>query len=78
MVASDKNGRDYEALAINEVALFRQSFQIARLRIGSHGDLDGQRAVGCRDAGGHPGSRVNRLAERGAELPRQRLRPKSR
>ncbi|KHJ54097.1 inorganic polyphosphate kinase [Aureimonas altamirensis] len=33
MIASDKTGQDYEALAINEVALFRQSFQIARLRI---------------------------------------------
>ena len=39
MVASDKNGRDYEALAINEVALFRQSFQIARLRISIDGKV---------------------------------------
>ncbi|KAA0970635.1 NAD kinase [Aureimonas fodinaquatilis] len=33
MTAVDENGNEHEALAINEVALFRQSYQIARLRI---------------------------------------------
>ena len=33
MIASDKTGQDYEALAINEVALFRQTYQVAKLRI---------------------------------------------
>lgn len=37
MSATDDEGRDHSALAINEVALFRQSYQAARLRISIDG-----------------------------------------
>ncbi|MBC8130170.1 MAG: NAD kinase [Rhizobiaceae bacterium] len=33
MIATDVEGHDHHALAINEVAIFRQSYQAARLRI---------------------------------------------
>ncbi|WP_062226362.1 NAD kinase [Aureimonas frigidaquae] len=39
MEARDDAGATYEALAINEVALFRQSFQIARLKISIDGKV---------------------------------------
>lgn len=38
MIATDSEGRDHPALAINEVSVFRQSYQAARLRI----VIDGQ------------------------------------
>jgi len=39
MTAYDKNGTEYEALAINEVSLFRQIYQAAKLRIAVDGKV---------------------------------------
>lgn len=39
MVARDQSGRTHEALAINEVSLFRQSYQAAKLRISIDGKV---------------------------------------
>lgn len=39
MEALDADGQTHEALAINEVALFRQSYQVARLRISIDGKV---------------------------------------
>lgn len=39
MVTQDAKGAEHEALAINEVAIFRQTFQAAKIRIAVDGDI---------------------------------------
>ena len=60
MTAHDLHGAKHEALAINEVSLFRQIYQAAKLRIAVDGKVRARRAH-LRRRAGVDACRLNRL-----------------
>ena len=65
MRAVDRAGKRAQALAINEVSLFRETYQAAKLRISVDGKVRLRRADLRRRAGGDAG-RLDRLQPVGA------------
>ena len=70
MVAVDSTGSCHEALAINEVSLFRQTYQAAKLRISIDGDVRMQELVSDGALVATPaGSTAYNLSVHGPILP---------